>query len=346
MNNLLYSFPMKKALIPQFLILFLASITLCCQSHTEKYAISAGELEEWVSFLASDDMKGRMNGSPEMEDAAEWIAGKFNDFDVLPVYPDGKLIQAYSFSSRGGATIDERNIVGIIEGTDPAKKDEFIIITAHFDHVGIRRAVEGDSIYNGADDNAAGTCTLLGVAKSIKENNYKPGRTILFASVSGEEMGMQGSRYLAANMPLSLQKAYINVNFEMTGHSEDLGQGNYYMTGCKFSNLDDVLQEFTQPTEYQLIDTIAMANRLFYASDNIAFGRLDQTDGVITGIPCGTFVTTLHGDHIHKPWDETDLFDFEHMAGLVDHFADMVLWLSNSDKDIDWTDPRFSRIEP
>ena len=68
----------------------------------------------------------------------------------------------------------------------PGKKDEFIIISAHFDHVGIRKAMEGDSIYNGADDNAAGTCTLLGLAKAFHENNYQPGRTILFASVSGE----------------------------------------------------------------------------------------------------------------------------------------------------------------
>ena len=131
----------------------------------------------------------------------------------------------------------------------------------------------------------------------------------------------------------------------MTCHSEDLGRGSYYMTGCDFSNLDNVLQEYVQGTEYQLIDTIAMANRLFYASDNIAFGRLSRNEGIITGIPCGTFVTTLHGNHIHNPWDEAKLLDLEHMAGLVDHFADMVLWLSHSQENIDWTDPNFQRLE-
>jgi len=341
-----YSLPMKKILVSILPILFLASQSINAQSADEKYAISAGELEEWVSFLASDQMKGRQNGSPEMEEAANWIAGKFTEFGIKPVYPDGQLLQPYTFNSRrGGGTYNERNVVGIIEGTDPGKKDEFIIISAHFDHVGIRKAVEGDSIYNGADDNAAGTCTLLGLAQTFHENNYQPGRTILFASVSGEEMGLHGSRHLASNMPLPVENAYANVNFEMTGHSEDLGRGNYLMTGCSFSNLDDVIQEFTEGKSQNLIDTVAMGDRLFYMSDNIAFARIEREEGVSKGIPCGTFVTTTNASHIHTPQDEAEFFDFENMAVLVDHFAEMVLWLSHCEKDINWTDPSFKRIE-
>jgi Zn-dependent M28 family amino/carboxypeptidase len=336
---------MKSFLIPSFLPLFLASCTINSQSNSEKYSITAGELENWVSFLASDDMKGRRNGSPEMEEAAQWIARKFDEFDIKAVYPDDKLIRPYTFHSRRGVTVDERNIVGIIEGTDPGMKEEYIIITAHFDHVGMRRSGENDSIYNGADDNAAGTCTLLGVAKTINENNYKPGRTILFAAVSGEEMGLHGSRYLAANMPLPLQNAYVNVNFEMTGHSEYLGKGNYYMTGCNFSNLDDAIQEFQPDNKHNLIDTIALADRLFYMSDNIAFARIERNEGISTGIPCGTFATTTFGEYIHTPQDEAHLFDFDNMAGLVDYFTEMIIWLSHSDKDIDWTDPGFARIK-
>jgi len=336
---------MKSYLIPAFLLLFLASCTINSQSNIKKYSITAGELEEWVSFLASDEMKGRSNGSPEMEEAAEWLALKFNEFDIKPVYADGKLIRPYTFQSRRGDSIDERNVVGIIEGTDPEMKDEYIIVTAHFDHVGIRRPIDNDSIYNGADDNAAGTCTLLGVAKTIKENNYMPGRTILFASVSGEEMGLHGSRYLASNMPLPLQNAYVNINFEMTGHSEDLGKGNFFMTGCSFSNLDEVVLGFQPDNNHMLIDTIAQADRLFYMSDNIAFARIERNGEISSGIPCGTFVTTTSGAHIHTPRDEAQLFDFENMAGLVDYLAEMIIWLSHSDQDIDWTDPGFTRIK-
>jgi hypothetical protein len=337
--------PMKTRLLPLILILFLASSSLLSQSRTDNYAVSPAELEEWISFLSSDQMKGRYNGSSEMEEAAHWIAQKFEDFEVKPAYPDGNLIRPYTFRARRGDSICERNIVGIVEGTDPELKDEYIIITAHFDHVGIRKAVEGDSIYNGADDNAAGTCTLMGVAKTIKENQYSPGRSILFAAVSGEEMGLHGSRHLASNLPLPPKSAYVNINFEMTGHSEDLGKGKYFMTGCEFSNLDDVIQKFTKDTDHQLIDTISDATRYFYMSDNIAFARLERDKDTSIGIPCGTFVTTIHGDHIHTPQDEADLFDFENMAGLVDHFATMVIWLSHSHKKIDWTDPRFRRVE-
>jgi len=336
---------MKTFLVPTFLLLFLASCTINSQSNSEKYSISAGELEKWVSFLASDEMKGRRNGTPEMEEAAQWIALKFSESDIKPVYPDDKLIQPYTFNSRRGDSIDERNVVGIIEGTDPALKDEYILITAHYDHVGMRSSGENDSIYNGADDNAAGTCTLLGVARTIKENNYKPGRTILFAAVSGEEMGLHGSRNLAANMPLPIQNAFININFEMTGHSEYLGKGNYYMTGTNFSDLDDAIQEFHPDNNHNLIDTIAVADRLFYMSDNIAFARIERNEGISSGIPGGTFATSAFADHIHTPQDEADFFDFENMAGLVDYFAEMVIWLSHTDKEIDWTDPDFTRIK-
>ena len=280
-----------------------------------------------------------------MKEAAEWIALKFKEFDVQPVYPDGQLIRPYTFQTRRGDTIDEQNIVGIMEGSDPALKDEYIIITAHFDHVGIRGAVEGDSIYNGADDNAAGTCTLLGIARTIKENNYKPGRSILFAAVSGEEMGLHGSRHLASNMPLPLQHAYVNLNFEMTGHSEDLGKGNFYMTGCSFSNLDETIMEFQTENKHHLIDTISRGDRLFYGSDNIAFAMIERNEEISSGVPCGTLVTSTIYEHIHTPMDEVDLFDFENMAGLVNYLAEMVIWLSHSDKDIAWTDPGFTRIK-
>jgi len=340
-----YSLPMNKILLTILPFLLLATVSIHAQSSDETYALSAAELGGWVNFLASDEMKGRQNGSAEMEVAASWIAGKFTEFGIKPVYSDGQLLQPYKFNSRRGGTYHERNVVGMIEGTDPGKRDEFIIISAHFDHVGIRQAVDGDSIYNGADDNAAGTCTLLGLAKAFHKNNYQPGRTILFASVSGEEMGLHGSRHLASNMPLPAEDAYANINFEMTGHSEDLGTGNYFMTGCSFSNLDDLIQEFNKDKSFTLIDTVAMGDRLFYMSDNLAFARIEREEGVSKGIPCGTFVTTTSAKHIHTPQDEAEFFDFENMAGLVNHFAEMVLWLSHCDKDIVWTDPKFTRLE-
>ena len=96
------------------------------------------------------------------------------------------LSRIYSFTSRQ-TSIAERNVIGIIEGTDPLLKDQYIVLSAHFDHIGIRPGLNPDSIRNGADDNAAGTCTIIGIAKALSQLNIKPGRTILLAAFSGEE---------------------------------------------------------------------------------------------------------------------------------------------------------------
>lgn len=306
--------------------------------------VSQSDLKTWISFLASDEMRGRANGSPEMETAALWIADKFKEYGLKPLMTDGSYIQNFSYTGRQQKKVDERNVIGIIEGIDPALKDQYIFLTAHFDHVGIRKGATEDSIYNGADDNGAGTCTLIAIAKALNGSGLKPGRTIVFAAFSGEENGMRGSRYFVANSPVPVKNIYADLNFEMIGHSESYGKGNFYMTGCKVSDLDDLIKTFRGPGKITLIDTIQAANSLFYASDNIAFSRISLSpEGIITGVPSGTFATTTHAPYIHSPDDEAELFDFENMAGLTDYFTGMVLWLSKSRSEINWTDPKFTR---
>ncbi|MCJ7449510.1 MAG: M28 family peptidase [Bacteroidales bacterium] len=308
----------------------------------KKTIVKASELKEWITYIASDEMRGRANGSPEMKTSAYWIAEKFRENGVKPVSPDSDFIQDYSFSSRQ-QTIEERNVIGIIEGNDPLLKDQYIVLSAHFDHIGIRRGSPTDSICNGADDNAAGTCALIGIAKTLWLLKMKPGRTILLAAFSGEERGMRGSRFFVSNPPVPLKNIYADINFEMIGHSEYLGRNKYYMTGCLNSNLDDMIGEYNMKTDFQLIDTISIANMLFNASDNISFSRLSFADGITQGIPSGTFATSALADYLHSVNDEAELFDFENMAALISHFSDLVIWLSNNKSDIIWTDPKFSR---
>jgi Zn-dependent M28 family amino/carboxypeptidase len=279
-----------------------------------------------------------------MKTAAYWIAKEFGENGIKPIIPDSGFIQNYTFTSRQ-QTIKERNVIGIIEGTDPSLKDQFIVLSAHFDHTGIRQGLKPDSIRNGADDNAAGTCTLIGIARTIKLSGIKPGRTIVIAAFSGEEYGMRGSRYFVSNPQVPLKKIYADLNFEMTGHSEYLGKNKYYMTGCQYSNLDDLIADYNKGTGFQLVDTITIANMLFNSSDNIAFSRVFAADGITMGIPSGTFATSATPGYLHNVTDEADLFDFDNMADLISYFSDLVIWLSNSKSDIVWTDPAFSRIK-
>jgi hypothetical protein len=305
--------------------------------------VKAEDLKAWIDYLASDEMRGRANGSPEMILAAGWLAGKFREFGLKPIPAGSDYVQNYSYTSRQH-TVNERNVIGVIEGSNPQLKDQFIIITAHFDHIGVRKGNDPDSIYNGADDNAAGTCTLLGIAKTIMDSGIKPGRTLIFAAFSGEEKGMRGSRYFVTNPPISLSKIYADINFEMTGHSEFLGKNRYYMTGCRISDLDDLIGEYNKNSVWQLIDTIPLANNLFFDSDNIAFSRITSIDGISHGVPSGTFATTALADYIHSPHDEGKLFDYENMAGLVDYFSNIIIWLSENKSEVRFTDPGFKRL--
>lgn len=331
----------------KLILLFLVSVQVTTAQKTQTpNNITPGDLEEWVAYLASDEMKGRRNGSEEMKQAASWIASKYKEFGVEAFEGFDNYLQPYSFQSRRGGEFHEQNVIGFIPGTDPELKDETIIISAHFDHVGIGRPMDGDSIYNGADDNAAGTATLIGVAKAIYLTGKKPGRTIVFAAVSGEEMGLHGSRYFVKNPTIDLSRAYANINFEMTGHSEELGKGNYYMTGYGHSTLDDQIKKFSEGRNVSLIDTMEIVNtRFFYMSDNIAFSRIKAEGEVSIGIPSGTFATTTMGSHIHRPIDEIELFDFENMANLVNYFGEMVLWLSESEEPVEWTNEKFRRLK-
>jgi Zn-dependent M28 family amino/carboxypeptidase len=329
-----------------FLIIYLISSSLNgYRLQSEKQTlVKPGELKEWVSYLASDEMRGRANGSPEMKTAALWIAEKFRENGLLPVRRDSGYILTYSYVSRQ-RTIDERNVIGMIEGTDPALKDKYIVLSAHFDHLGVRKSAQPDSIFNGADDNASGTCTLIGIAKAIRTSVIKPGRNIIFAAFSGEESGERGSRYFVANPPIDLKKIYVDLNFEMLGHSEYLGKKKYYMTGCLNSNLDNLIGEYNRKTDFTLIDTISIANSLFYGSDNISFSRITTADGISQGIPSGTFATSTLAPHYHSVSDEAKLFDFENMADLVNYFSKLVIWLSNNNSEIIWTDPKFSSLK-
>lgn len=336
---------MKRTFVIIVLGFVLFSFTGFRESFEKKPVVTPEELKGWVSFLASDEMRGRANGSPEMKTAALWIADRFRENGVKAALENGSYIQEYSFSGRQGKTIEERNVIGIIEGTDPLLKDKYIVLSAHFDHIGVRRGAEADSIYNGADDNAAGTCTLIGIAKTIKKLGLKPGRSIILAAFSGEESGMRGSRNFVAKSPVPVKNIYTDINFEMIGHSELLGKKNYYMTGCQKSNLDDLIKEFTAKTDFHLIDTIPLAEQLFFASDNMAFSRLSTADGITTGIPSGTFATSTLAKYIHTPGDEVKLFDFENMADLVGYFSKMAVWLSNNKSEIKWTDPKFAPIK-
>ncbi|GEO07738.1 aminopeptidase [Segetibacter aerophilus] len=169
-----------------------------------------------VEYLSSDSLKGRKTGTPENRIAASFVAARFKKLGLKAYTPN--YLQPFSFKNRNGEEIQGVNVVGYI----PGKKKDVLVISAHFDHVGV---INGE-IFNGADDNASGTAGLLSLAAYFAKN--KPNNTLVFAAFDAEEMGLQGSKAFVASPPVSLENIKADINMDMISHNE---KGELYVSG-------------------------------------------------------------------------------------------------------------------
>ncbi|MFO7617834.1 MAG: M28 family peptidase [Bacteroidales bacterium] len=309
----------------------------------ERPAVAPDTLSHWCHYLAGDEMKGRRNGSPEMKLAADYIAGVFRNSGLRPVERLGGYFQEYSLQTRNNVTIRERNVVGMIEGSDPELKNEWIVLSAHFDHVGIGRPVKDDSIYNGALDNAAGTVTLMALAKLLGSQPEKLQRSVLFVAFSGEEIGMRGSRHFVANSPVPLEQIRLNLNFEMTGEFKSLGDKLFILTGFRFTDFDELVKAYSQGKEWQMAEVMKSAEWVFLSSDNASFAVNRSGGEMSLGIPAFTIVTADDMTLIHKPSDEPQFIDYENMASLVDYLEGLIVFLSGDPLEVSWDEEAFRK---
>jgi len=155
--------------------------------------------------------------------ADKLFAGTGHTFaELLALVDAGKPVPSFALPARLKATtaveraqVESQNVAGILGGSDPRRRDEYVVLSAHLDHVGIGGAVNGETIYNGAMDNASGVAAILEVAAALRASGAKPARSILFVAVTGEEKGLQGSRYFAAHPTVPRSKIVANVNTDM-----------------------------------------------------------------------------------------------------------------------------------
>lgn len=190
---------------------------LCTWSATaQKRVLDAQQLLRDVKVLAADSMEGRLSGTPGSKMAQEYIANRFSQIG-LQAYNSGYR-HTFRFENRGVKVEDAANLVGFI----PGKTDKAIVLTAHYDHVGIRKG----EVYNGADDNASGVGALLAAATYFQK--HKPYYTLIFAALDAEELGLQGANAFLENPPLPLEQIYLNVNMDMLSINQ---QGELYASG-------------------------------------------------------------------------------------------------------------------
>lgn len=202
------------------------------------------------------------------------------------------------------------NVVGILPGKN--KKDEYVIFSAHYDHIGVGKPVNGDSIYNGANDNAAGTTAVIMLAKYFKElkNNE---RTIVFAAFTAEEVGGYGSQYFSQQF--TPEKVVAMFNIEMIGTDSKWGQNSAYITGYEKTDMGAIMQKNLEGTGFTFYPDPYPTQNLFYRSDNATLARL--------GVPAHTISTAkMDGEpHYHKVTDHFETLNMENMTMIIKAIA-------------------------
>ncbi|ARS37223.1 M28 family peptidase [Pontibacter actiniarum] len=231
-------------------------------------------------------------------------------------------------TSRISEPLPTENVLGYVEGTD--KKEEIVVVTAHYDHVGVDESLEGDKIFNGANDDGSGTVAVLEVAEAFaqaKKAGYGPRRSILFMTVTGEEKGLLGSEYYSENPIFPLENTVADVNIDMIGRMdydhEKTNDSNYiYVIGADklSSELHQINEEMNEKYVNLKLDYTYNdendPNRFYYRSDHYNFAK--------HGIPIVFYFNGVHDDY-HQPSDEVEKIDFE-SAEKVARLAFHVAW--------------------
>ena len=264
-----------------------------------------------IAYLASDKLEGRLTGSPGNDSAAAYIARRYAALKLKAPYP-GYLQKFTARSAAAAHTGDTagkatQNVVAMIEGTDPALRNQYIVIGAHFDHLG-RSTVSAldpeakDAIRNGADDNASGTAAVMELARMFSIE--KPKRSIIFVNFSGEEQGLLGSQFFVDNPPVPLSSMIAMLNFDMVGRMKDNGIMVFgTATATELASLIDSANVGTLPLKVQ--------------GSGDGFGSSDHSSFYAKEIPVLHFFTDVHGDY-HRATDDVEKINLGGEARVVD----------------------------
>ena len=225
------------------------------------------------------------------------------------------------------------NVLGYVEGIDTGLKDKYIIVSAHYDHLGKR----GDNVYNGADDNGSGTTTLLDIAESVvtaKKKGLGPQRSVVFVLFTGEEKGLLGSEYYVNRPVFPLDQTMANVNIDMVGRVDEAHKDNpdyIYVIGADriSTDLHNINERMNQSYTNLDLDYTYNAesdpNRYYYRSDHYNFAS--------RGIPAIFYFNGTHADY-HRTTDTVEKINFEKMSKVGQLIFYTIMELANREKDI------------
>lgn len=290
-------------------------LILWCFNIIAQVTIPADSLKKHVYFLASDSLEGRGLSTPSGVIAANYIANYFEQVGIEPVGEN----YLHPFYTRYGVTmLIGNNVVGIIEGADPELKDEYIVLGAHFDHIAYK-FVEGEKVvYNGADDNATGTSSLIEIGRELVKHKSKLKRSIIIVAFDGEESGLIGSGKFIEQEVVPIENVKVMMSIDMIGRYKETGS----LTMGAMSTLNDgtdILKDIADKFDLKTKKTGAdVSNR----TDSKPFGD--------AGIPAFHVTSGITGPY-HKPEDDRETIDYDGMEKISSMLYELTIVLANKD---------------
>jgi Zn-dependent M28 family amino/carboxypeptidase len=296
--------------------------------------ITANSLRGDVSFLASDLLEGRDTPSRGLDIAGEYIASQFRRLGLEPAGDDG-YFQSVVVRPEDPDSPKSRNVAGILRGSDPQLKDTYVMLSAHYDHVGLAETGE-DRIFNGANDDASGTASVLEVANALAALHPRPKRSVLFILFCGEEKGLRGSRYYVNHPLVPLDRTVADLNLEQLGRT-DAPEGPHLnganVTGFDFSDMTPILVDAGNRAGIVVSKDPQASDKYFKLSDNAPIAK--------AGIPAHTLSVTYEFPDYHAVGDEWQKIDYDNMAKVDQAVGIATLRLAQA-----LTVPRWSEAYP
>ena len=298
------------------------------QEQPTKYlnTISKDNLKTNLDIVASNEMEGRETGSKGQKKAGNYLVSQYKKAGIS--FPKGatsyyQTVPATFLNAQYNENLpDSENIWAFIEGSE--KPDEIIVISAHYDHVGIKKG----KVFNGADDDGSGTVAVLEIAKAFqiaKNEGHGPKRSILFLHVTGEEHGLHGSRFYSENPLFPLANTITDINIDMIGRRDEAhaGSNNYvYVIGANrlSTDLDNICTlanaKYTNlELDYKYNDP-KDPNHFYERSDHYNFAK--------NGVPSVFLFNGVHADY-HKPTDSPDKIEYDALTKRA-QFAFVTAW--------------------
>lgn len=278
-------------------------ITISFSSLFFSQEVSKERITQVLTTLASDEMKGREIGTPENDSAAVFIAKKFKENNLDFCTGDSYLVP---FQYKGKTVY---NVCAIKKG----KSDKTLAFTAHFDHIGSTKS-SGDNVFNGADDNASGVTTVIGLADYFKNKDSEFSQ--MYIAFNGEEKGMKGSK--AISDLEKLQSKYQNIsalfNFEMVATVSQFGANALYMTGDEFSDLDELINSHAE-NGLKINPDPYLGQQLFYRSDNVSFVKKKIIAHSFSTVDMRT------AKHYHQLNDDIKVVNFDNLTQIINNFG-------------------------